>query len=94
VGNIRIDTWKGISKYSGFPVRTLIRFKAELLASGTIFYILKRVERADGSGMKARCQKVVCCFPRSFDRWLALKSGKGEMVTPDDRMVDKKSPSM
>lgn len=65
-----IEGWKNIASMFNVSVRKISSYRQELQDGGFIFY------RWSSSPPR----RIVCAFPSSLKRWIALKSSKGEML--------------
>jgi len=63
-----IQGWSSIAAMFDCSVRKMTTYREELQAGGFIFY--------RNTGPPPR--RVVCAFPSSLKRWIAIKSSKGE----------------
>ena len=67
-GEKAIEGWSSIAGMFNCSVRKMMDYRQELHNGGYIFY--------KNSGPPPR--RVVCAFPSSLKRWIAIKSSKGE----------------
>ena len=67
-----IEGWNNIAAMFNCKVRTMLLRRAELIACGAVFYMLK------GDPRTHKRHKVVCAFPSKLQEWIMIKSAKGE----------------
>lgn len=67
-----IITYEEIAKYLGWSRSKLMARRNELKEAGVVFLTWR--------GRPPHRSKVACCFPSILQRWIILKSTRGEII--------------